>query len=139
MPPPSAASRVRLRVLIVFHCVVISFPICFNVPKSVWPFPTFSNLAAFSFSSPSWPCRTARTWLASLLTSSKGSWARFATSKASRVRRSVVVIRCFSRDGIRCVYSFTGKSGIVWRRSVMRGDACWEFGEVDSGRACIRI
>ena len=77
--------------------------------------------------------------MASLLTSSKGSWARFAISKASRVRRSVVVIRCFSREGIRCVYSFMGKSGIVCRRSVMRGDACLEFGEGDSGRACITI
>lgn len=51
----------------------------------------------------------------------------------------MVVIRCFSREGIRCVYSFMGKSGIVRRRSVMRGGTCLEFGEGDSGRACTRI
>lgn len=31
-----------------------------------------------------------------------------------------MVIRCFSNDGRRCVYNFVGKSGRVWRRSVMR-------------------
>lgn len=35
--------------------------------------------------------------------------------------RSVVVIRCFSSEGRRCVYDLVGKSGRVWRRSVMSG------------------
>ena len=63
--------------------------------------------------------RISITWFARRLISSKGSWARLAISPASRVRRSAVLIWCFSREGRRCVYVFVGKSGMVCRRSVM--------------------
>ena len=58
-------------------------------------------------------------WFASLRRSSTGSLARFAISTASSVSRSVVVTKFFSREGIKCVYPFVGKSGKMWRRSVM--------------------
>ncbi len=69
---------------------------------------------------PSSACKDAMTWFASLRTSSNGSWAFLATSRASSVKRSEVVTRCFSRDGIRCVNDLVGKSGSTWRRSVIK-------------------
>lgn len=68
---------------------------------------------------PSCWCRARTTASTSFLSSPAGSWARLATSGASRVSRSLVVIRARSSEGNRCEKGLVSKSGSTCSRSVM--------------------
>jgi hypothetical protein len=119
MPPPSAASSLSSSVLMHFHDSA-------GLPNAAVK--AFS--AALSPPKPSCWCRAGTTASTSFLSSPAGNWARLATSCASRVSRSLVVMRALSSEGNRCEKGLVSKSGSTCSKSVM---GRWEWA---SARLC---
>ena len=115
MPPPSAASSSSSSVLMLFHASA-------GLPDAAEKASSAAAPPVVTPPKPSCWCKAGTMASTSFLSSPAGNCARLATCWASRVSRSLVVMRALSSEGSRCVKGLVSKSGSTWSRSVMGFD-----------------